>query len=175
MIGYKLNAEAGLQWEKPVAAWLMIFFLLTLPGGCAKQKIEPPAAIPNLDLSWAEVMNRLQSQYSQWRGVPYRHGGQSRKGIDCSAFVQLTFKQQFGLNLPRTTQKLSAHGRQIINTGLRPGDLIMFKTGWRDRHVGIYLEKYRFLHASTTEGVTISKMTEPYWYGRYWQARRVFN
>jgi len=154
---------------------LLIFFLFALAAGCAKQTIEPPVALPNLGLSQAEVKSRLLSQYGEWRGVPYRNGGQSRKGIDCSAFVQLTYRQKFGLNLPRTTSQLSTQGGLITSSGLRPGDLILFKTGWNDRHIGIYLEKYQFIHVSTTIGVTISKMTEPYWYERYWQARRVFN
>lgn len=170
------RAEA--VWSRcifPATACLIICSIVLLLGGCARKVIEPPAALPDLGLSKAEVMNRLQNQYSQWRGVPYRNGGQGRNGIDCSAFVQLTYKEKFGLSLPRTTRQLSSYGREITSTGLRPGDLIMFKTGWGDRHVGIYLEKYRFLHVSITSGVTISKMTDPYWYDRYWQTRRVFN
>ena len=154
---------------------LLIFFLLALAAGCTKQTIEPPAALPNLGLSQAEVKNRLLSQYGEWRGVPYRNGGQSRNGIDCSAFVQLTYQQKFGVKLPRTTREQATQGGLITNSGLRPGDLILFKTGWNDRHIGIYLEKYKFLHVSTSIGVTISKITDPYWYERYWQARRVFN
>jgi cell wall-associated NlpC family hydrolase len=131
--------------------------------------------LPSLGLSQTEVKTRLLSQYVTWEGVPYRNGGQSRGGIDCSAFVQLTYQQKFGLNLPRTTAQQANLGGLITNTGLRPGDLIFFKTGWNDRHIGIYLEKYRFMHVSTSVGVTISKMTDPYWYERYWQARRLFN
>lgn len=157
------------------AGRLLLGALLLFMGSCAQQRIEPPTALPALGLSQTEVMNRLQLQYSQWRGVPYRIGGEGKRGIDCSAFVQQTFKEKFGLNLPRTTKQLANHGRKITSSGLRPGDLVMFKTGWRDRHVGIYLEKYRFLHVSLTNGVTISTMTDPYWYSRYWQTRRVFN
>jgi cell wall-associated NlpC family hydrolase len=117
----------------------------------------------------------LLSQYVTWQGVPYRNGGRSRKGIDCSAFVQLTYQQKFGVKLPRTTREQATQGGLITNSGLRPGDLILFKTGWNERHIGIYLEKYKFMHVSTSIGVTISTITDPYWYERYWQARRVFN
>jgi len=158
-----------------IAGWLVCGALLLFLGSCAQQRIEPPTALPALGLSQPDVLNRLQLQYSQWRGVPYRNGGQGKRGIDCSAFVQQTFKDKFGLHLPRTTKQLSNYGRKITTTGLRPGDLVMFKTGWRDRHVGIYLEKYRFLHVSLTKGVTVSSMTDSYWYSRYWQTRRVFN
>lgn len=171
--------SAGAQQHGPplrrTAAWFFVGAVLLFVGGCAKQSIESLTPLPDLGLSRAEVMNRLQLHYSEWRGVPYRNGGQGRGGIDCSAFVQQTYREKFGLNLPRTTKQLSTYGRKITTTGLRPGDLVMFKTGWRDRHVGIYLEKYRFLHVSLSSGVTVSTMTDPYWYNRYWQTRRVFN
>ncbi|MBT8330296.1 MAG: C40 family peptidase [Desulfofustis sp.] len=149
--------------------------MLVMAGGCGRQTVEPPTHLLSLGLSQSEVKTRLLSQYVTWQGVPYRNGGQSRRGLDCSAFVQLTYQQKFGLKLPRTTEQQANLGGLITNSGLRPGDLIFFKTGWNDRHIGIYLEKYRFIHVSTTVGVTISKMTDPYWYERYWQARRVFN
>lgn len=151
----------------------MVLVSLLLLDGCARKSVMPPP-IPNLGLSSDEVKRRLHSQYQEWRDVPYRNGGQSRKGIDCSAFIQLTYWQRFGLKVPRTTRELSTFGREEI-TSLRPGDLVLFKTGWGDRHVGIYLENYRFLHVSTSSGVAISKLTEPYWYERYWQTRRLFN
>lgn len=155
--------------------WLLVLLVIVLLGGCAKKAVEPPVYLPSLGLSQVEVKNRLLRQYNEWRGVPYRNGGQSRNGIDCSAFVQLTYKQKFGMNLPRTTRQQSKIGGQVTTSGLRPGDLILFKTSRRDRHIGIYLEKYKFIHVSTTTGVTISKMTDPYWHERYWQTRRVFN
>ncbi len=155
---------------------LLVLFLLALVGGCGRQTVvEPPLSLPSLGLTQSEVKTRLLSQYITWQGVPYRSGGQSRKGLDCSAFVQLTYQQKFGVKLPRTTREQAAQGGLITTSGLRPGDLILFKTGWNDRHIGIYLEKYQFIHVSTSIGVTISKITDPYWYERYWQARRIFN
>lgn len=153
----------------------LLLLLLFIFGGCARQTVEPPVTLPALGLSQSEVKTRLLSQYVTWQGVPYRNGGQSRKGIDCSAFVQLTYQQKFGLKLPRTTTQQANLGGLITNSGLRPGDLIFFKTGWNDRHIGIYLDKYRFIHVSTTVGVTMSTLTDPYWYERYWQTRRLFN
>ena len=173
-ISIKLNRNSGRPGWLAVVG-LLVLFNLVLVGGCARQPVAPPVSLPALGLSQSEVKTRLLSQYVTWQGVPYRNGGQSRKGIDCSAFVQLTYEQKFGLKLPRTTRQQSTLGGLITNSGLRPGDLILFKTGWNDRHVGIYLEKYQFMHVSTTIGVTISKITDPYWYERYWQARRLFN
>ena len=171
----RLTTITARNLSAPIMVRVLTLVLIVLAGGCGRQAVEPPTHLPSLGLSQAEVKTRLLSQYVTWQGVPYRNGGQSKRGIDCSAFVQLTYQQKFGLELPRTTDQQANLGGLITNSGLRPGDLILFKTGWRDRHIGIYLEKYRFIHVSTTVGVTISKMTDPYWYERYWQARRVFN
>ncbi|CAH0991194.1 hypothetical protein SIN8267_01296 [Sinobacterium norvegicum] len=121
----------------------------------------------------SSVDGRLQQQYQLWQGVPYRYGGNSRAGIDCSAFVQTTFDQQFNQSLPRTTAQQSLVGRQIERTQLKSGDLIFFKTGVNSRHVGIYLGDGTFLHASTNLGVTITPLSDHYWRRHYWQSRRV--
>ena len=162
------------QLRTPTVIWLLTLTLLPMLDGCGRKHVVPPPPVHELGLSSSEVKSRLQSQYNEWRGVPYRNGGQSRKGLDCSAFVQLTYRQRFGVKVPRTTEHLSSYGRQVTKS-LRPGDLVFFKTGWGDSHVGMYLDKRRFLHVSTIKGVAISKITDPYWYERYWQARRVFN
>ena len=120
-------------------AGVLTLVLLVLTGGCGRQTVAPPIQLPSLGLSQTEIKTRLLSQYVTWQGVPYRNGGQSKRGIDCSAFVQLTYQQKFGLKLPRTTEQQANLGGLITNSGLRPGDLIFFKTGWNDRHIGIYL------------------------------------
>ena len=100
-------------------------------------------------------------------------GGDSKRGIDCSAFVQRTFREQFGLDLPRSTSEQQDTGRQIQRTKLRIGDLVLFRAGSTGRHVGIYLGNDQFVHASTSSGVTISSLNDSYWKGRYREARRV--
>ncbi len=97
------------------------------------------------------------------------------KGIDCSAFVQRTFREQFGLELPRSTSEQQETGKSISRTQLRTGDLVLFRAGSTGRHVGIYLGNNQFVHASTSSGVTISSMDEPYWKKRYNEARRVLS
>ena len=95
------------------------------------------------------------------------------KGIDCSGFVQRTFREQFGLDLPRSTYEQQEMGKSISRTKLRTGDLVLFRAGSTGRHVGIYIGNDQFVHASTSSGVTISSMNEPYWKKRYNEARRV--
>ncbi len=122
-----------------------------------------------------DIKSRLMEQYSDWKGVRYRMGGTSKRGIDCSAFVQTTFRQQFGLDLPRSTYEQEDSGKSIQRGKLRPGDLVLFHSGSTGRHVGIYLGNDSFVHASTSNGVMISNLNEAYWKNRYRDARRVLS
>ncbi|WP_192458419.1 bifunctional murein DD-endopeptidase/murein LD-carboxypeptidase [Musicola keenii] len=120
-----------------------------------------------------EVKSKLLEQYASWKGVRYRLGGDSRKGIDCSGFVQRTFREQFGMDLPRSSYEQQDIGEKIQRGKLRAGDLVVFHAGSTGRHMGIYLGNQQFVHASTSIGVTISSMDEGYWKNRYLEARRV--
>ncbi|PWC10349.1 bifunctional murein DD-endopeptidase/murein LD-carboxypeptidase [Brenneria roseae subsp. americana] len=122
-----------------------------------------------------DIKSKLLNQYASWKGVRYRLGGDSRRGIDCSAFVQRTFREQFGMDLPRSTYEQQVIGQKIQRTKLRPGDLVLFRAGSTGRHVGIYLGNDQFVHASTSSGVMISNMGEAYWNKRYQEARRVLS
>lgn len=120
-----------------------------------------------------DVKSRIMDQYADWKGVRYRLGGTSKKGIDCSSFVQRTFREQFGLELPRSTYEQQETGKSVSRNNLRTGDLVLFRAGSTGRHVGIYIGNNQFVHASTSSGVMISSMNEPYWKKRYNEARRV--
>ncbi len=120
----------------------------------------------------ATVQEQLLRQFAEWQGVPYRLGGTTKRGVDCSAFVQRSFAAQFNLNLPRTTLKQAVIGTPVSRDELRPGDLVFFKTGKYSRHVGIYIGNKSFLHAGETLGVSITPLANPYWRKRFWQARR---
>lgn len=113
--------------------------------------------------------------YRQWQGTPYRLGGSSRAGIDCSAFVQVGYADVMNLQLPRTTAQQVKQGQWVDYAKLVKGDLVFFKTGRTLRHVGIYIGNAQFLHASTSQGVIISNLKNPYWQKVYWQARRIIH
>ena len=121
----------------------------------------------------ALLKEKFYAQYKEWRGVSYRLGGLSKRGIDCSGFVYMTFKTKLGLTVPRTTEMLARSGRSVARERLKAGDLVFFKTSYSVRHVGIYLEGGRFLHASKSRGVMISRLDNVYWKRKYWQARRL--
>ena len=116
----------------------------------------------------------LMKAYAEWNGTPYRLGGNTAKGIDCSGLVKTIYKSEFGLDLPRSTGDQIREGRKIKSKELQTGDLVFFKTGRRSMHVGIYMGGNRFLHASTSSGVMISGLQEQYWKTRYLEARRLF-
>lgn len=122
-----------------------------------------------------DIKSKLLDQYASWKGVRYRLGGDSRRGIDCSAFVQRTFREQFDMDLPRSTYEQQEVGQKIQRTKLRPGDLVLFRAGSTGRHIGIYIGNNQFVHASTSSGVMISNMGDTYWNKRYHEARRVLS
>ncbi len=110
--------------------------------------------------------------YATWKGVKYRHGGSTRRGIDCSALTQRVFKRR-AISLPRTTAAQMRLGKRIPKHKLLPGDLVFFKIGKRQRHVGVYVGKGKFLHASTKIGVTISSLNNIYWQQKYETSKRI--
>lgn len=121
------------------------------------------------------AMTLLSEQQREWAGTPYILGGQTRKGIDCSGFVQKTFLDRFDIRLPRTTAEQAHHGRQVSKEDIQTGDLVFFKTGRGPNgyHVGIYVKEGKFLHASTKGGVIYSSMNSPFWAKTFWQVRRI--
>lgn len=151
---------------------LLLPLTLLLISGCQTPASREPDPSSRLGEP-GEVRSALIEQYQQWRGVPYRHGGQSRRGVDCSGFVQLTFRERFGLELPRDTQQQAHIGAPISGQRLQPGDLLFFNTGRWSKHVGIFIRDGQFLHASTSKGVIISDLNNPYWRKTYWQSRRL--
>lgn len=113
---------------------------------------------------------QLNKIYRQWVGTRYRLGGTDRRGIDCSAFMQEIFHQAYGIALPRSTSGQKEIGKKINKNELKQGDLVFFR---KNNHVGVYLGNGKFMHASTSQGVTISSMDEKYWTRTYTQSRRV--
>jgi len=127
-----------------------------------------------VDIPDAEGIGVILDTYFQtWIGTPYREGGLDRSGIDCSGFVQQTYHALFGISLPRTAKGQAGLGKKISRAELRPADLVFFKTGFFDRHVGIYRGNDQFMHVSTKRGVSLNQLSDAYWNQRFWQARRI--
>lgn len=121
----------------------------------------------------SKLNSSLLSTAKKYIGIPYKFGGATPKGFDCSGFVQFVFSQH-GQSLPRGADSQFAIGKPVQRNLLQPGDLVFFTTYESGpSHNGIYLENGQFIHASSSRGVMISKLGEAYWKSRYLGARRV--
>lgn len=118
----------------------------------------------------------LYLEIADWLGTPYRTGGTTRRGVDCSGFVQAIVEAAYGKKLSRTTrEQMARSGRRIPRRKLREGDLVFFSSGRPKKtptHVGIYLKDGYFAHASSSRGVCVSSLGEGYWDANYLQAVR---
>ena len=160
---------------------LLVCSLAFLIHGCASLQEEPGDTLVLEDgtvfvgdaADRGMVQQALLTQFREWRGTPYRLGGNSKAGIDCSAFVQQTLSTHFNVNAPRTTTQQVQLGVAVDRDNLKVGDLLFFRTGYTTKHVGFYLGGGQFLHASTKVGVTISKLDDLYWRKTFWKVRRV--
>lgn len=161
---------------KILAGFIAISFSVFLVGcsstGERVSSIKPLAKPVNLHDS-KKVKNRLKQHYRLWQGTPYQYGGQSRRGVDCSALVQNAYKNALGYSLPRTTRTQIKKGKKVAKSSLKVGDVVFFKISRNGYHNGIYIGNAEFIHASTSKGVTISNLNNPYWKRTYLTARRM--
>lgn len=111
--------------------------------------------------------NPLLEHIDEWYGTRYRYGGTTKKGIDCSAFTQAIYLAAFAVSLPRMARDQYRNSRIISATEMKTGDLVFFNTTGGISHVGIYLQNNKFVHASSSYGVTISDMFDPYYLRRF--------
>jgi cell wall-associated NlpC family hydrolase len=120
---------------------------------------------------------RLIEEVTRWMGTPYRYGGSSRKGVDCSGLVCEVYKSALSMALPRTAADLHKHAARIRQDKLQCGDLVFFSINksWprKTDHVGIYLANGKFVHASSSRGVMVSSLSEAYWRKNFSSAGRV--
>ena len=131
------------------------------------------------ELKKSNTIDQILNEASTYIGTPYRFGGMTRSGIDCSAFVLSVYGSATGISLPRMSSAQAQQGERVGKEELEKGDLLFFQTrGSRISHVGIVQEitpegEIKFIHASTSKGVTISSLNEKYWGMRYRFAKRI--
>jgi len=134
-----------------------------------------PAQKPKTIAQKSREKNSLLGTINYYLGTPYKYGGEDESGMDCSGFVQTVFREALGIKLPRTVAQQWKSTAPISDDELAFGDLVFFRTSKRKTpsHIGIYIGANRFAHASSSLGVTISSLNDPYWRKRYAGARRV--
>ena len=133
------------------------------PGGTARSGVAAPAS------PFVEALLRTATDLL---GTPYRNGGSTVDGFDCSGFVQYVFAQQ-GIRVPRTVVRQAEVGSKVREP--QAGDLVFFATeGRKTTHVGIALGPDRFIHAPSSRGVVrVEPFASQYWSERFVEARRV--
>ena len=109
----------------------------------------------------------LYVESGHWIGVPYRGGGTTKRGIDCSGLTSAIYKKVYRKSLERNSDdQRKKDCRKVKKSKLKEGDLVFFHNGRKKKratHVGIYLKDRKFIHASTSQGVIISRLDEEYW------------
>jgi len=131
-------------------------------------------------IKYNKTIDNILTEAQTYLGTPYRYGGTTRSGIDCSAFVLSVFGAAAGLTLPRVAASQSQEGEKVEKENLQKGDLIFFSHGRRISHVGIVEEvteegEIKFIHAATSKGVMISSLNDSYWGPKFRFAKRVIN
>lgn len=144
-------------------------------NGCAARPARPdfsPAKTQKtvLTATQQEILQTARSLI----GTPYRFGGTTPKGFDCSGFIGYVYQKAARRALPRTTAELARTGRAISLAELRPADLVYFEIERKSLHAGIYIGDGKFIHAPSSKGkVNIQRLDLDYWRSRYLGARRV--
>lgn len=154
--------------------WGALVMLLASCGTSAPQYNYKELARASIRLNMDIDMNdnhRLYVESAAWLGVPYRSGGNSKRGVDCSGLTSHIYKKVYRKKLKRNSDDQRTRDcRKVSKKNLREGDLVFFHNGRKKRvagHVGIYLKDSKFIHASTGRGVIISSLNEDY-YRKHW-------
>ncbi|MXV51224.1 glycoside hydrolase [Pedobacter sp. HMF7647] len=121
-----------------------------------------------LNVSGRDIKNeKLYKFIDEWMGVPYRSNGMDKNGVDCSGFTTLLEREIYDTSLPRIAKQMAATVKRKYEEDLQEGDLVFFDFGGQKySHVGVYLRNNKFVHASTSKGVIISDLKDP-WYYKY--------
>ena len=169
------NTRYG-RWQI-LAATVVAVLLLQACSSSPRFTSKPPAPRPDdSGVSYEPERQEIVQHAKSFIGTPYRNGGMSRNGMDCSGLVMKVY-YDFGIHLPRTALDQSSVGTPISRAAIQPGDLVFFRTSRQSvSHVGIYLGRGQFVHASTGgKRVKIDKLSSDYFRSRYVAARDVIN
>ncbi|KAA0207583.1 hypothetical protein FBQ84_08470 [Ignavibacteria bacterium CHB1] len=127
------------------------------------------------DVSTTKEMDEVMFKVIEYLNTPYLWGGTTKRGIDCSAFVQSVMYQALGIMIPRTSYEQSRVGEPVETENLQFGDLVFFDTMNKGRvtHVGIYLSDGYFVHSGSRTGVIVASLDSDYYSRTFLFAKRV--
>lgn len=169
------------QQARNISRFALIFLPLSMLGACSFSPTQPSgstgstakvAVTQSTEAGTTAIGERAASIALQQLGVPYRYGGQTPSGFDCSGLVHYSYHQA-GKNVPRTTAKLWTNVMPISRSELQPGDLLFFSIAGKPQHVGVYVGEDRFVHApSTGKKVSVQSLTTNYYQRAFLRAGR---
>lgn len=122
------------------------------------------------------AQKKLVAEAQDWLGTPYKYGGNTKKGVDCSGLVYHVYRNTFDISLPRNSAKQHDYCTKVKKSDLVAGDLVFFATNRGSRkvsHVGLYMGDNKMIHASTKRGVMVQDLSAEYYAKAYVGAGRV--
>jgi len=161
-------------------AWKLIVFVWMIVVGCASNPV-PPADFSYLHSDKEQLSSSVQEivirNALSLLGTPYRFGGMTPKGFDCTGFINYVYRTSASIALPRESHDLVRVGKPISVADLRPADIVYFRIErQKPLHVGIFLGAGKFIHAPSKGGkVNIQNLSQDYWKSRYLGGRRIIS
>ena len=141
-----------------------------------KKNVPVEIPIPKENVNSKIPQQKMMDVVLNYLGTPYKFGGATLEGIDCSAFTQVVYDKSIGKKIPRSTGEQFNFGAEIKSNEIEFGDLLFFNNEQSKlSHVGVYIGDNLFAHASESAGVTISSFGSNYYKKRFTGARRIIN
>ena len=139
----------------------------------SKKVKEKYATILKVDESKIDNV-KLYSFIDEWYGVPYKYGGKTKSGIDCSNFTSTLYSNIYSKTISGSSSSIFEQCKTISKSNLEEGDLVFFKIeGDKISHIGVYLQNNKFVHATTKKGVMIDDLDEVYYKKYFYKAGRL--
>ncbi|PWG82605.1 C40 family peptidase [Pararcticibacter amylolyticus] len=167
--------------KKLIVALLVVFTCVSTQAQTTKKSTEDPdnlakdyfSQIMGVAVSATSNVKLYQFVYD-WVGTPYRLGGDTKRGIDCSGFAFELYEKVFNTVIGNNSRNIFSMVNPVSKDDLQEGDLVFFKIRSRAiSHVGVYLGNNKFAHASSSRGVMISNLNESYWQRYYYKGGRL--
>lgn len=152
-----------------------LFIVLILSGACSRRSPRPTIQHHTPQTAHdGKVFKEMERKLIGYLGTPYKYGGTTPSGFDCSGMIWRVYRDVAGIELPRRSRDMYNVGYPVNRGRWRFGDLLFFSTKSRGvSHVGIYLGGLRFQHVSTSSGTIVSSLEEDYYRKRFIGARRI--
>lgn len=154
---------------KQISKTLLLILILTL-SACSISKNN---LVERNRVSYSQKLGfELEKKYDYvlikevvtWLGVPYKYGGNSKEGVDCSGFVQQVYAVVYQMKTARSANGIYEEAKRVSKNQLKQGELVFFKINTEHvGHVGIFLQQSYFIHASSSKGVMVSSLETEYW------------